>query len=199
MDASVISGHPLLPRYLGGCRPAIAIQIDRGGGKPVKGQGILTFNYKLAGKSENAQNAENPNAHTMMKLNSNLEKLGKQMIEGVECEGTRITTTLPAGAIGNENPIQTIHENWVSTDLKMTILTKHTDPRPGETTYRVININRAEPDPGLFTVPPDYKIRRAVRAPVTSFSKGKVPGGDDIRSLEENVQISSKGPEIFDS
>ena len=188
VDASVISGHPLLRDTSVDAARQWQFKSTEVEGKPVKVQGILTFNYKLAGKSENAQNADNPNALTMMKLNSNLEKLGKQMIEGVECEGTRITTTLPAGAIGNENPIQTIHENWVSTDLKMTILTKHTDPRFGETTYRVININRAEPDPGLFTVPSDYKIQEGGPGGTGNFIfKGeKVPGGDDIQIIRRD-------------
>jgi hypothetical protein len=39
------------------------------------------------------------------------------------------------------------------------VLTKHSDPRSGETTYRLLNIVRAEPDRSLFTVPPDYTIK----------------------------------------
>src|SRR5262252_9164097 len=34
--------------------------------------------------------------------NTKTESLGKQMVEGVECEGTRTVTTIPAGEIGNE-------------------------------------------------------------------------------------------------
>jgi hypothetical protein len=34
----------------------------------------------------------------------------------------------------------------------------HYDPRIGEQTYRLINLNRNEPDRSLFTIPSDYKI-----------------------------------------
>jgi hypothetical protein len=34
------------------------------------------------------------------------ENLGTQNIEGVEAEGTRTVTTIPADAIGNERPIE---------------------------------------------------------------------------------------------
>ncbi|HEY0006785.1 MAG TPA: energy transducer TonB [Pyrinomonadaceae bacterium] len=87
------------------------------------------------------------------------ESLGKQNIEGVEAEGTRSTVTIPAGQIGNERPIQIINERWYSPELQTVVLTKRIDPLVGETTYRLTNINRAEPDRSLFEVPADYKIK----------------------------------------
>ncbi|HYG81824.1 MAG TPA: hypothetical protein VD861_15610, partial [Pyrinomonadaceae bacterium] len=42
------------------------------------------------------------------------ESLGKQTIEGVVAEGTRTTMTIPAGKIGNEQPIQIVSEKWYS-------------------------------------------------------------------------------------
>jgi len=86
------------------------------------------------------------------------EELGKQAIEGVECTGTRITTTLPAGAVGNERPLETVTENWYSPELQTQVLSKTTDPRFGETTYRLTNIVRAEQPRSLFEVPADYKL-----------------------------------------
>jgi hypothetical protein len=38
-------------------------------------------------------------------------------------------------------------------------MSKTSDPRMGETTYRLTNILRAEPDPTLFEVPPEYTIQ----------------------------------------
>src|SRR5687768_9276168 len=46
------------------------------------------------------------------------EQLGKQMIEGVEAEGTRTTVTIPAGEMGNERPIQIVSERWYSPELR---------------------------------------------------------------------------------
>jgi len=38
-------------------------------------------------------------------------------------------------------------------------MTRHSDPRTGESTYRLHNIIRAEPDRSLFMVPADYTVR----------------------------------------
>jgi hypothetical protein len=39
------------------------------------------------------------------------------------------------------------------------VFTRHSDPRTGESIYRLQNIVRAEPDRSLFMVPPDYEIK----------------------------------------
>ena len=87
------------------------------------------------------------------------EALGSQMIEGVQAEGTRTTITIPAGEIGNERPIEIVAERWHSPELKMDVMTKRADPRLGETTYRLTNIQRIEPLRSWFEVPPDYAIQ----------------------------------------
>lgn len=103
-----------------------------------------------------------PGGFVMMmgdKKNTRKEELGKQTIEGVEAEGTRLTTTIPAGEIGNEQPIEMVFENWYSPELQTVIMSKHSDPRSGENTYRLTNINRTEPAHSLFEVPSDYTIQ----------------------------------------
>jgi hypothetical protein len=91
-----------------------------------------------------------------------IEKLGKQMIEGIEAEGTRSTVTIPAGEIGNEQPIQIVSEHWYSPPLQVTVMTRHSDPRMGETVYKLTNINRAEPPPSLFELPSDYTVKEMI-------------------------------------
>ena len=86
------------------------------------------------------------------------ESLGKRVIEGVEADGTRNTMTIPAGQVGNELPIQVISETWFSSELQAVVMSKHNDPRMGETSYRLIGINRSEQPRALFEVPADYKI-----------------------------------------
>jgi len=93
------------------------------------------------------------------------ESLGKQTIEGIEAEGARTTITIPAGEIGNERPIEIISERWYSPELQTVVMTKHSDPRFGETVYRLTNISRTEPDASLFQVPADYKIKDAPPLP----------------------------------
>ena len=88
----------------------------------------------------------------------NQEQLGAQTIEGVVAEGTRTTFTIAAGKIGNDRPIVTVNERWYSQELQTVVLSKNSDPRMGETTYRLTNIDRSEPDPSLFQVPADYRI-----------------------------------------
>ena len=80
------------------------------------------------------------------------------LVEGVMADGKRVTTVLPAGAIGNQQPITVLSEQWFSPDLEILILTRHSDPRSGDTTYTVTNIVRAEPQGNLFDVPADYTI-----------------------------------------
>jgi hypothetical protein len=92
------------------------------------------------------------------KLTPKVEHLGSQAIEGVMAEGTRTTVTIPAGQIGNEQPITTVSERWYSPELQVTVMTKRSDPRNGTTTYKLTNINRSEPSPTMFQVPPDYRI-----------------------------------------
>ena len=87
------------------------------------------------------------------------EQLGQKMIEGVQADGTRTTTIIPAGAIGNEQPIKVVAEQWFSPDLQVLVATHHSDPRSGETVYRLVNIVRGEQDRALFEVPADYTIK----------------------------------------
>jgi hypothetical protein len=87
------------------------------------------------------------------------EALGQQTVEGVAATGTRTTTVIPAGAIGNEQPITVTSEEWYSPDLKMLVMTKHADPRSGETTYRLTGIARGEPSPSLFDPPAGVVVK----------------------------------------
>ena len=92
----------------------------------------------------------------------NKEELGQQVVEGVLATGTRTTTTLPAGTIGNEQPIVVLSEQWFSEELKVLVMTKHSDPRSGITTYRLTNVVQAEPARSLFEVPADYTLKESV-------------------------------------
>jgi hypothetical protein len=87
------------------------------------------------------------------------EDLGSQTIEGLLAKGSRTTVTIPTGQQGNDRPIVSVHEIWVAADLPVPVYSKNSDPRNGETTTRVVSVDRSEPDPALFQVPPDYVIR----------------------------------------
>ncbi|GAP36703.1 hypothetical protein [Piscinibacter sakaiensis] len=86
-------------------------------------------------------------------------------IEGQRAQGERTTWTLPAGAVGNERPIQLTREVWTSPELGLTLLSTDHDPRSGETRYRLSGLTRGEPDPALLRVPADYTVQAAPAAP----------------------------------
>jgi hypothetical protein len=94
----------------------------------------------------------------MPRLETASEDLGTQLIEGVAAKGTRRTTTWPAGSQGNDRPITSVNEMWMSDELKVMVLNKNNDPRSGEHTMKLVNLSRAEPDPSLFQAPPDYTV-----------------------------------------
>jgi hypothetical protein len=82
-----------------------------------------------------------------------------KVIEGINVDGRKTTTTIPAGKVGNEQPLTIVSEEWRSPELNVLVLTRHSDPRSGESSYRLTNIVRAEPDHSLFIVPPDYTVK----------------------------------------
>ena len=86
------------------------------------------------------------------------ESLGSQIIEGVNAEGQKTTRTVPIGMMGNDRPLVSVMESWFSPELRITVLTRNSDPRMGESVTQLRNIERSEPDPALFRVPPDYQV-----------------------------------------
>jgi hypothetical protein len=88
-----------------------------------------------------------------------IEDLGQQTVEGVLATGKRTTITIVPGQVGNELPIKVVSEEWYSPELQLLVLTKHSDPRVGETTYRLTNISRTEPDKSLFELPAGVTVK----------------------------------------
>jgi hypothetical protein len=89
---------------------------------------------------------------------SRIDQLGSQMIAGVQAEGTRTTLTIPAGQVGNQNPLVIVTEHWYSADLEATVLTKRSDPRFGTSSYQFTNVRQIEPPAALFQIPSGYTI-----------------------------------------
>lgn len=81
------------------------------------------------------------------------EDLGKRTMEGIEFEGTRTTTT------SDEQPsLVAVDESWGSKELGLIGLVKHSGP-DSQMTSRIQNVDRTAPDPALFVIPADYRIR----------------------------------------
>lgn len=103
------------------------------------------------------------------------EALGKRVIEGVECEGTKTVMTIDAGMIGNERLIEIVTERWSSPELKVDVLRKHSDPRFGETNYRLQSLVRGEQPRSLFEVPADYRVE-------------ELGGNTDVRVMQRKAK-----------
>jgi len=135
--------------------------LNGGGGQ---GSGDVVF-FKKELRKEPAAGAHPEMGHGEM-AQLKKESLGTQQIEGVNAEGTRITRTIPAGAIGNEQPINIVVETWTSPELHVLVLSKRSDPRFGETVFRLTNIKRGEPDASLFQVPSGFTTQQEQPGPM---------------------------------
>jgi hypothetical protein len=86
------------------------------------------------------------------------EDLGTRNIEGIDCTGTRQTSTIPAGAIGNDKPISIVTETWTSEAIGAVVESISDDPRYGKTTYQLTNLQLSEPPRSLFELPSNFKV-----------------------------------------
>ncbi len=92
------------------------------------------------------------------------ESLGSQMIQGIYTNGTRETTTVNPGVLGNDKPLVSTREFWYSDELETNLSVTRIDPRNGKQTIWISNISRGEPDSHLFEIPIGYTIVRDYRA-----------------------------------
>ena len=92
--------------------------------------------------------------------------LGVKDIGGVKAEGTQTIATIPAGEIGNDKPIQIVSEKWFSPELQTVVYSRHSDPRSGETIYRLNNIRRVAQPPELFAVPAGFQVKGVTMPPL---------------------------------
>ncbi len=93
------------------------------------------------------------------------EPLGTKQIDGVRALGTRRTWTIPAGAIGNDRAIVTTEDTWYSPRLKLVLLSIRNDPRFGQTTYALKDLEFTNPPESLFQIPHGYKIEKLAPPP----------------------------------
>lgn len=138
-----MSGHQGVQSYPGGPGP---LQVSL----PPPSGAAVTLQSGAEASSSNATQGLRPEITS--------ESLGTRTMNGVIAWGRRTTTTLEVGAVGNDREIVVTHETWTSPELHITVLSTNHDPRSGDSTTRIENLSRAEPDPSLFLVPPNYDI-----------------------------------------
>jgi hypothetical protein len=95
---------------------------------------------------------------TLTRGNRTWEDLGTRNIAGVDTVGTRETTTIEAGKMGNDQPLTSMSEFWHAPDLGINLLSIRTSPMFGKETFSITEITPGDPDAQLFELPADYKI-----------------------------------------
>jgi hypothetical protein len=86
------------------------------------------------------------------------EDLGKRDIDGVETIGTRDTTIVNAGAMGNDQPMKIVREFWHSPQLGINLISIVSDPRIGTQTFTLADIAVTEVDPKYFQLPDGFVV-----------------------------------------
>ena len=137
------------------------------------GEKIARFGHQPDPKSTPApqplteeQRKQNAQVQAYWSSNRRSEKLGTKTIAGVLCDGNRTTTTTPAGAQGNEKPLDLMEEYWTARDTGIVMIHIEDEPREGRTTAEVTDLTLADPDPSLFAPPPDYKLMEQINTTV---------------------------------
>jgi hypothetical protein len=88
-------------------------------------------------------------------------------IEGVEAHGEQFTMPMLATSTGGESTSNSTNERWCSDDLSAVVLTVTTNSKAGtKFTVEMQKIERIEPDPSLFQIPPDYAVTESVAPPL---------------------------------
>ena len=121
------------------------------------------FTRALMARSQDASQHVRGQGHSRPGETVNTENLGTQVINGLTATGTRTTTTIAAGTVGNSQALQRVHEVWVSSDLKVPVMIKNTDPMNGNTVTQLTNIVRNEPDAALFQIPSNYTVKTSAQ------------------------------------
>ena len=85
-----------------------------------------------------------------------VEPLGILQMSALAVEGRRITNNIPKTEHAEAQ--EDVNECWYSPELQMMVLRHVHHTSMGESTTRLENIDRSEPDPLMFQVPPDYTI-----------------------------------------
>lgn len=121
--------------------------------------------------------------------------LGSKEFDGVKAEGKLVSYEIPAGEIGNTNPIIVSDEIWTSPELQITLYSKHSDPRTGDRIYRLNNLKREEVAATMFSIPSDYKLRDLSKDLGNNLKldwREKSDKAEKSEKIEKEVKIEKK-------
>ncbi|MGH9747305.1 MAG: hypothetical protein ACRD59_14505 [Candidatus Acidiferrales bacterium] len=94
------------------------------------------------------------------------EDLGDKTIEGVQAHGERFSVPMPSAPTTSDSSANSTSDRWCSDDLSAVVLTTTDNPKSGaQSTVAMQKIERSEPDPSLFQIPPNYAVSESVAEP----------------------------------
>lgn len=86
------------------------------------------------------------------------QDLGKRTVAGLTLRGTRKERSIPATRSGTGSEVTITDDYCYSEELRVYLVLRHHDPRTGEQTVGITQVERGEPAASLFQVPSGYKI-----------------------------------------
>jgi hypothetical protein len=86
------------------------------------------------------------------------ERLGTQVIEGLQADGKRTTILRDASRGDTAGSGEMVVETWTSNDLRVELLYKCADRSSTDNVRALHEVSRAEPSPSLFAIPSGYSI-----------------------------------------
>jgi hypothetical protein len=99
--------------------------------------------------------------------NLTVEDLGHRVFEGVDAEGLRLTS---------QRPSLIVREQWCSKELEIMVVSISTYAKTGAKEEATLTkLERREPDPTLFKIPPDYTVSERVLAESSPPAPPKLP------------------------
>ena len=87
-----------------------------------------------------------------------VKNLGRDIREDTEVRGSRVTTTIKAGILGNSKPIVVEREFWHAEAFDLNLLSVRRDPGFGQQTFTVTGLSRDVPPSSDFEVPDGYAV-----------------------------------------
>lgn len=98
------------------------------------------------------------------------EDLGENTINGMSVIGTRETTTINPGVVGNDKALVATREFWYTAAIRTNLMVTRIDPREGKQVIELIDLSLAEPDSRIFDIPDGYTVLDQ-RAPAQAETK----------------------------
>jgi hypothetical protein len=112
------------------------------------------YDYRTSAVADDATNE----ASSSRANNVKSEDLGHEDILGLDAIGTRETTTIAPGTVGNDHALAAVREFWHSTQLGFNLVLDKTDPLSGNAQIRVTEIHLGEPASRLFAPPESFTV-----------------------------------------